>query len=268
VLRWNFNQFVRYTFDWHGRPQYGLIGGNVNWQMQGNLFFYFEAGDQFEKDYEEDGFGPKRNPVTGLGGAFFGAATRYATQPYMSWNINKTFNKQLSFYNFGSASFGQFDYDFGGGDRFPRVSPAALALGQGAPLDPGAGTEWNYGGGFTYKPINPLTTSLDYTKDKLTRHDTGLTAYNTNIFSWRTIYQFTRFTFVRARWDYDTLSSRAAGQFLVGWNPSPGTAFYVGYNDVLRYNGFNPLSGNMDPGFQRDARTFFIRASYLFRKHI
>jgi len=42
------------------------------------------------------------------------------------------------------------------------------------------------------------------------------------------------------RWDYDTLSSRAAGQFLFGWNPSPGTAFYAGYNDTLHYNGFNP----------------------------
>ncbi|MBV9242513.1 MAG: hypothetical protein JO314_10950, partial [Acidobacteria bacterium] len=277
VIRWNFNQFVRYTFDWSGRPQYGLLGGNVNWSMQGNLQFYFEGGTQFEKDYEEDGFGPKRNnlPVGNpnrIAGAFYGAPTRYARQPYMSWNINKTFSKKLSVYNFGFISFGAFDYDFGGGDRFPRVSPAALALGQGAPLDPGPGTEINYGGGFTYKPITPLTTSLDYTKDRLRRHDTGLMAYNTNIFTWKTTYQFTRFTFARVRWDYDTLSSRAAGQFLFGWNPNPGTAFYVGYNDTLHYNGFNPFTTDatgrplIEPGFQRDSRTFFIRASYLFRK--
>jgi len=272
VIRWNFDQFVRYTFDWKGRPQYGLAGAGVNWQMQGNLFFSVESGQQFEKNYEEDGFGPRRNPGTGLGGAFFGAPTRYARQPYVSWNINKNVSKKLSLYNFGWLSFGAFDYDFGNGPRFPRVSPAALVLGQGAPLDPGAGTQVNYGGGFTYKPINALTTSLDYTEDRLRRHDTGRLAYATNIFSWRTIYQFTRFTYVRVRWDYDTLSSEAAGQFLFGWNPSPGTAFYAGYNDSLHYNGFNPYTTDstgaplLESGFHRDSRTFFIRASYLFRK--
>jgi len=285
-IRWNFNQFARYTFDWTGRAQYGLIGASTNWTMQGNWQFEFEGGQQFEKDYEEDGFGPKRNPVTGLGGAFFGAPTRYARQPYMSWNINKTFNKHLSIYNFGFISYGAFDYDFGAGPRYPRVSPAYIAwysrcgkfptcnqVKDPVPgLDPGAGTQINYGGGFTYKPIDPLTTSLDYTEDRIRRHDTGLFAYKTNIFSWKTTYQFTRFTYVRVRWDYDTLSSRAAGQFLFGWNPSPGTAFYAGYNDTLHYNGFNPYTNDptgaplLEPGFHRDSRTFFVRASYLFRK--
>jgi len=110
------------------------------------------------------------------------------------------------------------------------------------------------------------------TRSQLRRNDTRLFAYKTNIFSWKTTYQFTRFTFVRARWDYDTLSSRAAGQFLFGWNPNPGTAFYAGYNDTLYYNGFNPYTTDatgapmLEPGFHRDNRTFFIRASYLFRK--
>ena len=122
--------------------------------------------------------------------------------------------------------------------------------------------------GFTYKITDPLITSLDYTKSKLTRNDTKLVAYDTNIFSWRTTYQFTRFTYARVRWDYDTLSTRATGQFLFGWNPNPGTAFYIGYNDTLRYNGFNPYSGQLEQRFSRDQRTFFIRASYLFRKSL
>jgi hypothetical protein len=184
----------------------------------------------------------------------------------MSFNINKTFNKQLSVYGFGFFAWGAFDYDFGGGNRFPRVSPAALAFGQGAPLDPGPGMEANYGGGLTYKPINPLTISVDYTKDKLRRNDTHLLSYDTNIISLRTTYQFTRFTFAKARIDYDTLSSRIGGQYLVGWNPNPGTAFYVGYNDTTFFNGFNPYTGRLEPGFVRDDRRFFIRASYLFRR--
>jgi len=276
IIRLNFNQFVRYTFDWAGRPQYALGGAGVNGQIQGNLFFGFEAGDQMEHLYEEE-FGAKRNAATNITGGFFGAPERKAQQPYLSFNANKVFNKRFNAYGFVGTIFNSFDYDFGAGPRYPRVSPAYLAwynqCGQYShcqqdppPLDPGPGHQIDLNVGFTYKPTNPLTTSLDYTKSKLTRNDTGLVAYDTNIFSWKTTYQFTRFTFARVRWDYDTLSSRAAGQFLVGWNPNPGTAFYVGYNDTLRYNGFNPYTDGLEPKFARDSRTFFIRASYLFRK--
>ncbi len=271
VIRWNFNQFVRYTFDWAGRLQYGLVGANFNNQMQGNLFLSVEGGQQWEKNYEEDGFGAKRNnlPPTDpnyIQGAFFGAPTRSAPSPYINWNINKVFNKQLSVYGFGFLAWGAFDYDFGGGPRYPRVSPAALVLGQDAPLDPGPGFQTNYGGGLTYKPIQPLTVSVDYTKDKIRRNDTHLLAYDTNIISFRSTYQFTRFTFAKVRIDYDTLNSSIGGQYLVGWNPNPGTAFYVGYNDTTQYNGFNSYSGNLHQGFERESQKFFIRLSWLFRR--
>ena len=293
IIRLNTNQFVRYTFDWNGRTQYGLLGGNLNAQLQGNVFLYFEAGDQFEKDYEEE-FGAKRNPLTGQQGAFFGAPTRSAQQPYLSFNAEKRFNKQFYVYGFLGSIFGSIDYDFGAGDRFPRVSPAFVAYTQTpeyqhylellraywadpdhierpdpppAPgLDPGKGWQFDANFGFEYKPINPLRISLDYTKSRLKRDDNGKIAYDTNIFTLRSTYQFTRFTFVRVRWDYDTLRSNAAGQLLFGWNPRPGTAFYVGYNDNFNYNGFNPYTGQLEPRFERNSRTFFIRASYLFRK--
>ncbi|MGH9819464.1 MAG: DUF5916 domain-containing protein, partial [Pyrinomonadaceae bacterium] len=89
VIRVDTNQFVRYTFDWAGRPQYALVGANMNLQLQGSWFINAEAGDQFEKDYEEE-FGPKRNPAIGLAGAFFGSPTRSARIPYFSINFNKT----------------------------------------------------------------------------------------------------------------------------------------------------------------------------------
>jgi hypothetical protein len=271
LIRLNSNQFVRYTFDFNGRPQYGLIGANFNAQLQGSLFVNFEAGDQFEKDYEEE-FGAKRNPMTGQAGAFFGASTRYARQPYFSFNINKIVNKQFNFYGFIGSVIGAVDYDFGAGPRYPRVSPAYLAwvaasrVGPEPALDPGPGRQLDIEAGFEYKPINPLRITLDYTKSKLTRNDNELVAFNTNIFTLRSTYQFTRFAFVRARWDYDTLRANAAGEMLFGWNPNPGTAFYVGYNDDFNYNGFNPFTGRYEPGFARNSRTFFIRASYLFRK--
>jgi hypothetical protein len=95
-----------------------------------------------------------------------------------------------------------------------------------------------------------------------------LTAYDVNITSLRTTYQFTRFAFARVRVDYDTLSSHLYGQYLFGWTPSPGTAFYAGYNNQLRYNGFSPITGRRDPGISIENSTFFVKFSYLFRKSI
>ena len=217
-----------------------------------------------------------------------------STEPYFSVNFNQTVNKKISIYGFVGSIFNALDYDFGAGPRYPRASPAfrdyiqgpdyneyirQLYLYQANPttvpfpnfpsppaLDPGQGWQFDLNFGGEYKPIDPFRISLDYTKSRLTRNDTGKVAFDTNIFTLRSTYQFTRFTFVRARWDYDTLSSNASGQVLFGINPSPGTAFYVGYNDSFNYNGYSPFTGQYEPGFARNSRTFFIRASYLFRK--
>jgi hypothetical protein len=97
------------------------------------------------------------------------------------------------------------------------------------------------------------------------RRDTGRTAFDARILSLRSTYQFTRWTFARTRIDYYSLSSNLRGQFLLGYTPNPGTAFYVGYNDDLNRNGFNPFTGQHEPGFRRNERTFFVKMSYLFR---
>ena len=142
-------------------------------------------------------------------------------------------------------------------------------VGQYAPepaLDPGTGWQFDAEVGGEYKPIDPLRISINYTKSRLKRDDSGELAFDTNIFSLRSTYQFSRFTFIRTRLDYDSLRRNVGGQFLFGWNPNPGTAFYVGYNDNFNYRGFSPITGQFEPGFERNSRTFFIRASYLFRK--
>jgi hypothetical protein len=290
LIRFDWQQFARYRTDFKGRQQYWLLGNGFNAQIKGSLFLNGEAGLQHENLYEDE-FGARRSTPTGPGG-FSGAPMRSAYQPYFSLNLNKTVSKKLFVYGFIGSIFGNYDYDFGGGDRFPRRSQTfvdylnsplyanyiqALVQSQTDPnvivpdpqvpaLDPGTGYQFDFNAGFEYKPINPLRVSLDYTKSQLTRNDTGKVAYDTNIFTLRSTYQFTRFTFVRARWDYDSLASNASGQFLFGWNPNPGTAFYVGYNDNFNYNGFSPITGQFEPHFERNNRTFFIRASYLFRK--
>jgi hypothetical protein len=145
------------------------------------------------------------------------------------------------------------------------VSPIGL-LNPDAPLDPGPGRSIRIESNFEYRPTDVLNFRLEYNKSRLVRNDTGLVAFDSNIFVLRSTYQFTRFTFLRARVDYDTLASNIRGQFLMGWTPNPGTAFYLGYNDDMNRNGFNPFTGQIEPGFRRNGRVFFVKMAYLFRR--
>ncbi|MEP6923799.1 MAG: DUF5916 domain-containing protein [Pyrinomonadaceae bacterium] len=290
----DWRQFARMNYDWQGHSQDSLLGNNFQFALQGNTFINAEFGVGYERLFEGE-FGPKRvhTVLRNQDGAFSGSPERSAYQPYGSINVNKTVNKQLSLYGFVGTILNSFDYDFGNGfrnglgTRYQRVSPgyadylltyddflsrylAGTANRDDEPRppqqNPGKGRQFDLQVGGEYKPIDPLRISLEYTKSKLRRNDTGKIAFDDNIFTLRSTYQFTRFTFLRTRIDYDSLSSNVSGQILAGWNPHPGTAFYVGYNDNFNYNGFSPYTGQLEPRFERNGRTFFIRASYLFRK--
>ena len=261
IIRTNWQQFSGVNYDWRGRVQNFNLGTNLGFNLQKNTFINVEGGIYHDRLYEDE-FGLTRSPTRN--GAFFGEPVRAAWQQYFNASIYSAPKQWLAFEFYGGFTNNEFDLDFGGGNRFPRVSPAAL-LGDNR-LDPGKGKQLNYGAYVELKPTEAFRVSLNARKTQLIRKDTGLTAFDSDIFTLRSTYQFSRFTFTRLRVDYDTLSRNASGQILLGWNPSPGTSLYVGYNDDFNYGGFNPYSGRHEPRFERNARTFFIRMSYLFRK--
>ncbi|OLD59533.1 MAG: hypothetical protein AUI33_16395 [Ignavibacteria bacterium 13_1_40CM_2_61_4] len=230
--------------------------------FQKNTYLGFGLGLGYERLFEEE-FGLKRTKTHA--GAFFGGPERSTNQfsPYMYGGTKPSQKYSLNW--FMAYGHNSFDFDFGAEPKFIRVSPAALA-DPSAPLDPGPGDSLDMNLEFGYQPTKPLNMSLSYSKSSLRRNDTHLLAFQDNIYSFRSTYQFSRFVFARARVDYDTLSSRTRAQFLFGYTPNPGTAFYLGYNDDLVRNGFNPFTGQLEPGFRRNGRTFFIKMSYLFRK--
>jgi hypothetical protein len=164
-----------------------------------------------------------------------------------------------------SRSWDVFDYDFGAGPKFPRVSPAAVS-DPGAPLDPGPATSTTISGDITWRPIDALRLSLVASRDTLVRNDNGRTAYDSTLLSWRTTYQFTRFTSVRLRTDWDSANATLRGQYLFGWTPTPGTAVYAGFNDAATIDGFDPVTGARAPGFRRNQRTLFVKLSYMLRR--
>ncbi|MCO6511031.1 MAG: hypothetical protein J5I65_09575 [Aridibacter famidurans] len=253
-------QFWALQFDWSGRFQNLFTGANVSFGFQRNTSLFLETALRNQKVYEDE-FGLERNPSRN--GAFFGQPEQETWQSRTFGIFSSTPVDQLSVRLRAQYNYNAFDFDFGAG-RYPRVSPAALA--GDARLDPGGGHELLLRADVEYKPIDRFRVSLSYDRSSLERLDTGLTAYVSNITSIRSTYQFTRFAFARFRLDYSSLRRNAGGQVLFGWSPNPGTAFYAGYNDDFNYNGSSPFTGQFEPGFERNSRTFFIRMSYLFRK--
>ncbi|HYX41017.1 MAG TPA: DUF5916 domain-containing protein, partial [Pyrinomonadaceae bacterium] len=271
-ISWRLQDFMYTDFDWQGREQGWTNGTNFNFTFAKQTYLFIGTNIGYTRLFAQE-----------FGGQFAGQdQERQARHKAVLFEFDKTFSKKYSGFIFMNERRGAFDFDFGAGSRFPRVSLAALGqrelqaagfcTGDNQPVaclglqDPGPGTEFDVQAGFTYQPTNALRTSINYTKARLRRYDTGLVAFDDNIYVLRATYQFTRFTFARARIDYDTLASDVRGQFLLGYTPNPGTAFYIGYNDDLNRNGFNPFSGRLEPGFRRNGRVFFIKATYLIRR--
>ncbi len=225
-----------------------------------------------------------RTPCT-----FYGPDNERSTnKQHLSVYAGSNFSKKIQFNAQATNRWGHMDLDFGNGDKYPRVSPAALeyrearakAVAAGecnkpdpiaactatAPLDPGRGSLFQMSGGVTYQPTNELRMSFSLNHQNLHRYDTDRTAYIVNILTTRGTYQFTKALFARLILDYNTMNSRMRSQALFGWTPSPGTSFYAGYNDDLNYDTQHPYTGQIVPGFRRNSRTFFIKASYLIRK--
>ena len=262
IISWRFTDGFGTNFNWQGRMQNWVSEPGFKLQLHHNT--NIEVGMDFGYDrlFEQE-FGPRRTATQA--GAFFGAPERSTYQATIGAGIETNPIKQFAAYFTLNRGWNHFDFDFGASERYPRVSPAAL-INPDAPLDPGPGRSLSIESGVSFQPKNELRMSLDYTKSRLRRNDTRLLAFDENIFSFRSNYQFTRFIFLRARADYDTLASNVRGQLLFGYTPNPGTAFYVGYNDDISRNGFNPFTGQLEPGFRLNGHTFFIKASYLIRK--
>jgi hypothetical protein len=264
IISRHFHNFSWIGYDFQGRIQNWESEFYVQWRMPRNSFFSLGYEPAYERILEEE-FGPKRTATRQ--GAFFGPDDERSVHKHHFFVAGSSqYSKKIQFNARAVLRVNHLDLDFGGGRKYPRVSPAALLLGQGAPLDPGAGNLFELTAGVTYQPTNELRMSLNLVKNTLKRRDTARTAFDVNILTFRGTYQFTRATFARAILDYNTLSSQLRAQLLAGWTPSPGTSFYVGYNDDLNYAEMHPFTRQIVPGFRRNSRTFFVKMSYLIRK--
>jgi Domain of unknown function (DUF5916)/Carbohydrate family 9 binding domain-like len=286
IISKHVHNFSWIGYDFQGRIQNWESENYIEWRLPRNSYFSLAWEPAYERILEEE-FGTSRNAPCAIAGqcspAFYGPDDeRSVHKNHFFIAGSSQYSKKIQFNGRAVWRTHHLDLDFGGGRRYPRVSPPAIAQREAIasgqcsvanppaicaipPLDPGPGLLFEFSGGVTYQPTNELKLQLNYVKNRLKRYDTDLVAFDTNIFTLRSTYQFTKATFVRAIVDYNTLNRRARSQFLLGWTPNPGTAFYAGYNDDLNY-GFNTISSSIVPGFRRNSRTFFVKMSYLFRR--
>src|SRR5216684_2453215 len=286
LISWRVYDDISSNFDWQGRMQIYNNESQIQFSFPRQTYLGIGMDVGYERVFEEE-FGMKRpagsncaatNTCTFAGNDNERSAPNGGLYVFAGSTVNKKFN----FNAFANQSYGNLDFDFGAGPRYPRVSiPAVTArnaqaaglCGESnppavcrAPRDPGPGSFFNMNAGVTYQPSTPLKLTLSFTKQRLRRYDTQLLAFDENIVSMRGTYQFTRFIFARGRIDFDSIASNFKSQFLFGWTPNPGTALYIGYNDDMNRRGFSPFTRQLEPGLRRNGRTFFIKMSYLFRK--
>lgn len=261
LISWSVTSSTRTQFTWQARMQYAFQAWRTQFNFKKQTYLKADAYTDYQRLFEEE-YGPKRTAIRR--GAFVAGPERSTVWKGYTLEVGTLPSKQYTAVVTLDQSWKSFDYDLGNGPRFPRVSPAAL-LDPGAPFDPGKGNSLDLNVSLAWQPSDALRVSLNQVRSRLFRLDTQRVAYDQQLYSLKATYQFTRFTFARARVDYDTLRANVSGQFLMGWSPNPGTAFYAGYNDDLNRNGFSPFTGAYEPGLHRNARTFFIKASYLFR---
>src|SRR6266566_1235960 len=286
LISWRVYTDFSANFDWQGRSQNANDEAQIQFSLKKETFFGVGNDKGYERVFESE-FGPKRQPgsncVSNNTCTFAGNDNERSSSNHgLYFFAGSTPSKKYNFNVFLNRRWGDFDFDFGAGPKFPRVRPTAIAARDAnakslcsgnnpptvcrAPQDPGPGDFLHFDGGITFQPTTALSATLNFTKERLRRYDTGLLAFDENIVSLRSTYQFSRFLFARGRVDFDSIASNIKGQFLFGYTPNPGTALYLGYNDDLNRRGFNPFSGQLEPGFRRNGRTFFVKMSYLFRR--
>jgi hypothetical protein len=255
LLSWSFIHTLFGQWDWDGRVKYAYVYPRVvlNFRRQTHLTLYLYS--DYLRLFEEE-FGARRSATRP--GAFAGKPERSTVYRGFVADLQSSPDKRIGAGLTVSREWDTFDYDFGA-PHYPRVSPAALA-DPDAPLDPGQGRLSSIAARVDLQPADSFRLTVEHQRNRLVRNDTGRVAFDERLYSTRATYQFSAFTFIRARADYDVMRANVRGQFLLGWTPSPGTSLYAGYTDDLtRDAGFTR-------DFQRNGRTYFLKASYLVRR--
>ena len=137
---------------------------------------------------------------------------------------------------------------------------------------PFQGRSRNYGIDATIQPNQHLSQSLEFSRNRFWRPETGAEVYAVNIVNSRTTYQFDKHFLVRVLARYDSSQNRVLTDLLASYEFVPGTVFHAGYGSLYEkgFGSAEPVPGPANPndsrrGFLVVNRGLFLKASYLRR---
>jgi hypothetical protein len=127
---------------------------------------------------------------------------------------------------------------------------------------PGKGND--AAGSFTYQPAEKLNFNVTLTYSDFFRSSDGVKEYDYTIVRSRNTYQLNRYLFFRGILEYNSFRRSLVADFLASFTYIPGTVVHFGYGSVLERPEY-PDPRSVDPRYQVTARSFFFKASYLWR---
>ena len=139
-------------------------------------------------------------------------------------------------------------------------------------VDPFQGRSRNFGIEGTFQPNQHLSESLEFSRVRFWRPETGEDVYDVNIVNSRTTYQFDKHFLVRLQLQYDSSEERILTDLLASYEFVPGTVFHVGYGSLYNkgFGSVEPVPGSGMPVSSSDRflmvnRGLFLKTSYLRR---
>lgn len=134
------------------------------------------------------------------------------------------------------------------------------------PVDPFQGRLQVLRLGMSFQPTPQITQNVSYIYNRFDRAATGEKVYDVRLVNTRSVYQFTKYFFLRGIVQFDSSRSRILTDALASYELRPGTVMYGGYGSLIEERAF--LDGQWVSGegdYQTTRRGLFFKASYLYR---
>jgi hypothetical protein len=130
---------------------------------------------------------------------------------------------------------------------------------------PFQGRSRNYNIETTVQPNQHLSQSLEFSRNRFWRPETGAAVYAVNIVNSRTTYQFDKHFLLRMLARYDSSQRRVLTDFLASYEFVPGTVFHAGYGGLYEKGLGSAGPGDSGNRYLMTNRGLFLKASYLRR---
>lgn len=133
--------------------------------------------------------------------------------------------------------------------------------------NPWLGRSVSYGSDLILQPVDRFSETISVSHSELFRSGDNYKAYSVNIVNTRTTFQFNRYFFVRAIFQYNSGYERLLTDLLASFTLIPGTVMHVGYGGISQRNEWDGevWRQNEHAPFIPLEKRFFLKISYLYR---